>query len=114
MTQKSCIFCKIIAGEIPAAKVFENSDFIAIRDIQPQAKVHLLVIPKKHLECLDSDGAEEVNSKILSAALEVTRLEGLAEKGFRFVVNTREWGGQSVAHLHLHVLGGEPLRGRFA
>ncbi len=110
----SCIFCKIAAGEIPSARVFENAEFIAIRDIQPQAKVHLLVMPKAHVECLDSSGAAEVNSKLLNTAVEVARQEDLAADGFRVVVNTREWGGQTVAHLHLHILGGEQLRGRFA
>jgi histidine triad (HIT) family protein len=110
----SCVFCKIASGEIPSARVFEDAEFIAIRDIQPQAKVHLLVIPKAHIECIDSDGAAGVNAKILNAAVEVARQEGLAADGFRVVVNTRVWGGQTVAHLHLHVLGGEQLRGRFA
>jgi len=110
----SCLFCKIASGEIPSAKVFENAEFIAIRDIQPQAKVHLLVMPKAHVECLDSDGAVDVNAKILNTAVDVARQQGLAPNGFRIVVNTREWGGQTVAHLHLHVLGGEQLRGRFA
>jgi histidine triad (HIT) family protein len=110
----NCIFCKIAAGEIPSARVFENEDFIAIRDIQPQAKVHLLVMPKAHIESLDSNGAAEVNAKLLNAAVEVARQQGLASEGFRVVVNTREWGGQTVAHLHLHILGGEQLRGRFA
>lgn len=110
----SCIFCKIASGEIPSDRVFENAEFIAIRDIQPQARVHLLVMPKAHIECLDSDGAAEVNAKILNAAVDVARQQGLASDGFRVVVNTREWGGQTVAHLHLHILGGEQLRGRFA
>ena len=114
MTKNNCIFCKIVAGEISSARVFENGDFVVIRYIQPQAKSHLLVIPRNHVDSLDADGAEEVNAKILSAAIEVARNEGLAANGFRVVVNTREWGGQTVAHLHMHVLGGEPLRGRFA
>jgi histidine triad (HIT) family protein len=114
MSQPNCIFCKIASGEIPSAKVFENAEFVAIRDIQPQAKVHLLVIPKTHVECLDSEGSADINASILNTAVVVARKEGLATNGFRVVVNTREWGGQTVSHLHLHILGGEQLRGRFA
>lgn len=114
MSNTGCIFCRIIAGEIPSAKIFENAEFIAIRDIQPQSRVHLLVIPKEHVECLDSEGATDLNAKILNVAVEVARQQGVAADGFRVVVNTREWGGQTVDHLHLHLLGGEQLRGRFA
>lgn len=114
MSKSNCIFCKIVASEIPSAKVYEDSDFVVIRDIQPQAKTHLLVIPKAHFDHLDSPGAESVTGKIIAVANEVARKEGLAANGFRVVVNTREWGGQTVAHLHLHILGGEQLRGRFA
>ncbi|MBU6374435.1 MAG: histidine triad nucleotide-binding protein [Bdellovibrionales bacterium] len=114
MSKPTCIFCKIVNSEIPSAKVYEDPDFIAIRDIQPQAKTHLLVIPKAHFDHLDSPGAESVTVKIIAVANEVARLEGLTAHGYRVVVNTREWGGQTVAHLHMHVLGGEQLRGRFA
>ncbi len=112
--QQSCVFCMIVDGRIPSAKVHEDESFIAIRDIQPQAKEHLLVIPRQHLDCLDSEGAEEVNSKILLFAIEVARKQGVQSSGYRVVVNTREWGGQTVFHLHMHLLGGEPLRGSFA
>ena len=114
MANSGCIFCRIIAGEIPSARVFENADFIVIRDIQPQARVHLLVIPRTHVVCLDSDGAAGIHSGLLAAAVEVARHEALSPDGYRVVVNTRGWGGQTVAHLHLHLLGGEQLRGRFA
>jgi len=114
MNVESCIFCKILGGQIPSARVWENVDFIAIRDIQPQAKAHLLVIPRQHFECVDSAGAELVISKLLAAANEVARSQGLASDGFRFVINTRQNGGQTVAHLHLHILGGQQLRGSFA
>ncbi|MEN9722579.1 MAG: hypothetical protein RJB38_565 [Pseudomonadota bacterium] len=116
MQNSSCVFCKIIGGEIPSARVYEDSDFIVIRDIQPQARTHLLLIPKVHLDALDdaSVDGERVRSTILGVAVQVAQSEGLSENGYRLVTNVREWGGQTVRHLHLHVLGGEPLRGRFA
>ena len=117
MSQDSCIFCKIATGQIPSPRVHEDSDFFVIRDIQPQARVHLLVIPKKHYPSLaDIPGAEaaSVHSGILAAAVEAARKEGILESGFRSFINTREHGGQTVHHLHLHVLGGAPVSGRFA
>ncbi len=114
MAKAECIFCRIISGEVPSDKVFESDEFIVIRDIQPQARVHLLVIPKDHVDCLDSIGSVEINSKILPFAVEVARRQALSQDGFRVVINTRDWGGQSVRHLHLHLLGGEQLRGSFA
>ena len=113
MRKIDCIFCKIVSGEIPSVKVFDHDEFIAIRDIQPQAKMHLLVIPKSHVDALDSEGATSINTKILNTAVAVARAQGL-EEGFRVVVNTRGWGGQTVHHLHLHLLGGEQLGGSFA
>jgi histidine triad (HIT) family protein len=113
----SCIFCKIIAGEIPSPKVHENAGFIVIRDIQPQAKTHLLVIPKKHYPNLVEIPAAEaagIHAGILGTALEAAEKEGMTGQGFRTVINTRDWGGQSVHHLHLHLLGGAPLSGKFA
>ena len=117
MTQNSCIFCKIASGQIPSPRVHEDADFFVIRDIQPQAKVHLLVIPKKHYASLAEIPASEaslVHSGILSAAVQAARKEGILESGFRSVINTREDGGQTVHHLHLHVLGGAPVSGKFA
>lgn len=114
MSQKSCVFCMIIDGRVSSARVHEDEYFIAIRDIQPQARVHLLLIPRQHLDCMDSEGSEEANSRLLSFAVEVAGRTGLAANGYRVVVNTREWGGQTVSHLHMHLLGGEPLRGSFA
>ena len=111
---ENCIFCKILGGKIPSSKVWEDENFIAIRDIQPQAKAHLLVIPRRHFECVDSAGAESVVAGLLSAANAVASSQGLAQDGFRFVINTRQFGGQTVGHLHLHVLGGQQLHGSFA
>lgn len=119
-----CIFCKIIANQIPSPRVFENEDFICIRDIQPQAKSHFLVVPKKHVESLDAIFSSELGSKsnhsgsdmigeLFEVATHVAREQKLLPGGFRTVFNTGKNGGQTVFHLHLHILGGEPLSGSF-
>lgn len=108
----SCLFCEIASGKIPAAKVAENADFLAFRDIHPQAPTHVLVIPKAHFSSLSDvpdEKLEKISGGLFSMAREVTKLEGLCEKGYRSVINTGQWGGQSVSHLHLHVLGGQQL-----
>lgn len=112
---KDCIFCKIISGTIPSPRVYEDAKFICIRDIRPQAKVHLLVIPKEHVRSLDEAypvngvGHHEIVSELLDTGVKIARQEGLLPFGFRSVINTGEGGGQTVHHLHLHVLGGEQL-----
>jgi len=106
-----CVFCKMAAGEIPAEKELENDRLMVIRDINPQAPTHLLVIPKRHyrsiLDCDDGD----LPGEMFKAAVEVARKKGFAESGFRTVVNTNPDGGQTVWHLHMHVLAGRPLSG---
>ena len=111
MTEQNCVFCKIVAGEIPAAKVYEDEGAIAFRDINPQAPVHVLVIPRAHIASLDeADAADESQlGQLMLAAARVARREGLAEGGYRAVINTGAGAGQSVFHIHLHVLGGRPL-----
>ena len=106
-----CLFCKIVAGAIPAEKVYEDDAAIAFRDINPQAPVHVLVIPRDHLASLDeAAGTDEARlGQLMLAAARVARQEGLSESGYRTVVNTGAGAGQSVFHLHLHVLGGRPL-----
>lgn len=113
-----CIFCKIVDGKIPSPRVFENELVIAIRDIQPHAKTHILVLPKKHIVSLAElyaakKGAPEVIASLFSAANEIAYQEKLLPGGYRSVINTGENGGQTVPHLHLHLLGGEKLRGDF-
>ena len=105
-----CIFCKIASGAIPAPRLYENDDVLAFADLNPQAPVHVLVIPKLHLKSLAEAGAGQVEllGKLLSAATEVARQQGL-EKGYRVVINTGAEGGQTVPHLHLHVLGGRAM-----
>jgi Diadenosine tetraphosphate (Ap4A) hydrolase and other HIT family hydrolases len=107
----SCLFCKIVAGEIPAAKIYEDDTSIAFRDINPQAPVHVLVIPREHIASLAdaSDADEAMLGRLMLAAARVARQEGLTESGFRTVVNNGAGAGQSVFHIHLHVLGGRPL-----
>lgn len=97
-----CIFCKIIKGEIPSTKLFENDYVIAIEDINPKAKVHSLVIPKVHLDSLHELEDEKLMSEILKAVKEIAKLKGL--KAYRLHVNTGKEEGQIVFHLHFHVL----------
>jgi histidine triad (HIT) family protein len=107
-----CIFCRIVRGEIPSRKVYEDDDILAFHDIKPAAPVHFLIIPKVHVENLyDADMAHQaVLGKILGMAGRLAREQGLSD-GFRSIVNTGRVGRQEVYHLHLHVLGGpEPLR----
>lgn len=104
------IFCKIIKGELPAEKVHEDDEFIVINDIHPQAPVHLLIIPKKHifgLAGLTAADAELLGKSLLVAEKVATRL-GL-EKGYRLILNEGEHGGKLVPHLHIHLLGGKRL-----
>ena len=106
----NCLFCKIVAQEIPSDKVLENSDFLAFRDIDPKAPVHVLVIPKKHFEDIVelSKSDNELSAGLMKFATEVAEVEKLT-KGFRIVLNTGQDGGQSVQHVHAHVLGGRSL-----
>jgi len=106
-----CIFCRIARREAPADIVFEDDEVVAFRDVRPQAPVHLLIIPKAHLESLDKAGERDqaLLGRMTLAAQELARQEGIAEKGYRLVLNTNRWAGQSVWHIHLHLLGGRPL-----
>lgn len=107
-----CLFCKIIAGQIPSNKVYSDDDVYAFRDINPAAPHHILVIPKKHLgKITEADSSDLVLlGKLLLKANEIAAAEGLHEPGFRYVINTGDDGGQTVYHLHLHILGGRRLR----
>lgn len=106
-----CLFCKMVAGEIKPAVVYENDHVLAFRDIRPRAPVHVLVIPKRHIPTLDDLSEEEaaLASELLQAVRKVARSEGIAETGYRTVINCRGDSGQEVYHLHLHVLGGRPM-----
>lgn len=103
-----CLFCKIVEGSIPSQKVAEDIDFIAFRDINPQAPIHVLFVPRRHIESLDkaSDGDREILGKLLLSAADYARQTGFAEAGYRVVINTNADGGQTVFHLHVHLLAG--------
>lgn len=106
---ETCLFCRIARGEIPARLVMENEHCLAFRDINPHAPVHVLVIPRRHIASLNEmvDAAEV--GEVLRTAAAVARQEGIADSGYRTVLNTNGDGGQTVFHLHAHVLGGRPL-----
>jgi histidine triad (HIT) family protein len=106
-----CIFCKIAAGEIPGDFVYRDDNVFVIRDIAPKAPVHLLVIPIKHFEALTNLTPDDhgMVGAMLQAAKEAARSEGVAEGGYRLVINQGENGRQDVAHLHMHVMGGKRL-----
>ena len=108
-----CIFCKIVAGEIPSAKVYEDENVYAFRDIQPQAPVHVLVVPKTHIASADEVSAENAAlvAEIFKAIPKIAKAEGLTN-GYRVITNCGEDGCQSVKHLHFHVLGGKKLSER--
>lgn len=105
-----CLFCKIAAGEIPATIVREDGEFVAFRDINPQAPTHVLVIPRRHLSSLNALDDEGLGGRLLLMAKSVAEDDGLADPGYRVVLNTNADGGQTVDHLHAHVLGGRAMR----
>ena len=109
-----CIFCKIVAGEIPSDTLYQDDEVFAFRDINPQAPVHVLVIPRKHIESLIQLSEDESSfvAHMVDVANQLARKEGIAESGYRLVINCGEQGGQLVPHLHLHLLGGRGLSGK--
>ncbi|MFV9511022.1 histidine triad nucleotide-binding protein [Tepidibacillus sp. LV47] len=106
-----CIFCKIVNGEIPANKVYEDEQFLAFHDIRPKAKIHVLVIPKKHIPTFMDIQKEDLPliGELHQVIQTVAKKLQIDEKGFRVINNCKEHGGQEVFHLHYHVLGGEKL-----
>ena len=106
-----CIFCKIVAGEIPSTVVYDSDEILAFRDINPQAPTHVIVIPKAHHADVVSMAETEpaLVGTLIAAAGEIARQEGVAESGFRLVFNTGPEAGQSVSHVHCHLLGGRSL-----
>ena len=107
-----CLFCKIIAGDIPSSTVYEDDSIFVFKDIAPKADVHLLVVPKIHLESLDDLKVEhqELIAHMMLKLPELAREQGL-NNGFRTIINTGEGGGQEVGHLHMHILGGNNMPG---
>ncbi len=109
MSDASCLFCRIVAGEIPATLVAETPHAVAFRDIAPKAPVHILVIPRRHVTSLAVATDAGELGEILALAARVAEQEGVSDTGYRVVTNVGEDGGQSVGHLHFHVLGGRAL-----
>lgn len=114
MADNECLFCKIVVGDVPADIVYKDDEVLAFRDINPRAPIHVLVIPKQHLDSLASVADENRNlmGHIMLTAKEIARNEGLSQSGYRTVINVGADGGQTVNHLHLHLLGGRPPGGR--
>lgn len=104
-----CLFCRIARHEIPATIVAEDDHFVAFRDVNPQAPVHVLIIPKAHVGSLNEIGDFAVVGKMMAMATELAEQEGIAQRGYRTVINTNADGGQTVFHLHLHLLGGRHM-----
>lgn len=106
-----CLFCKIVAGEIPSKEVFSDDEFYAFQDINPAAPHHVLIVPRKHLPTVAEATADDEGllGRLLLRGNEVARHLGVTDKGFRCVINCGDHGGQTVYHLHLHILGGRPL-----
>lgn len=103
-----CLFCRIVAGEIPSTRVAEDDAIVAFRDISPRAPTHILVVPREHIasaaELEAGDGP--LLGRLFAAAADIARTEGIAEGGYRIVTNVGTWGGQTVDHLHFHLMGG--------
>jgi histidine triad (HIT) family protein len=104
-----CLFCRIARGEIKATIVAQDNAFVAFRDISPQAPTHILVIPRKHVATLNEATDAGLLGKLLVQARDVARAEGLSDRGYRVVINTNAEAGQSVFHLHAHLLGGRAM-----
>ncbi len=107
-----CLFCKMVSGEIAPDTVYENDDVLAFRDIDPQAPTHVLVVPKQHIARLNdlSDDNAGLIGEMMLAAVQVARQEGISEQGYRTLLNCNADGGQTVFHIHLHLLGGRVMR----
>ena len=111
MSANDCLFCKIVSGDIPAEIIYRDDQVLAFRDINPRAPIHVLVIPQKHVDSLASvtDEQRDIMGKIMIVSREIAAAEGLSESGYRAVINVGLDGGQTISHLHLHLLGGRTL-----
>ncbi|MBO5348769.1 MAG: histidine triad nucleotide-binding protein [Clostridia bacterium] len=107
---ENCIFCKIVSGEIPSTKVYEDESVLAFKDLNPQAPIHILVIPKKHYNnVLDVKENDDIMSKIFYAINNIAKQEGFDKDGFRVINNCGENAGQTVMHMHFHIIAGKKL-----
>jgi len=104
-----CIFCRIARREIPSNIVYESDDCVAFRDVNPQAPVHVLVVPREHVSSLNETSDAALVGRLSLVAAELAKREGIAESGYRTVINTNHDAGQTVFHIHLHLLGGRPM-----
>jgi len=106
-----CLFCKILEGEIPCDRVYENDQVIAFRDVNPQAPTHILVIPRKHISTVNDLTVDDKNimAEMMLAAQTIAKQESIEESGYRLVMNCNEGAGQTVFHIHLHILGGRNM-----
>ena len=106
-----CIFCKIVKGEIPSTNIYRDEQVTAFRDLSPAAPTHILIVPNKHIDSVNAMTVddEQLIGHLFFAAKQIAAQEGLAEDGFRLVINTNAHGGQTVFHIHLHLLGGRQL-----
>ncbi len=104
-----CLFCKFVAGEIEPDVVYEDDQVLAFRDINPQAPVHILIIPKKHIATLNELDDQSLAGTLLLTARNIAAQEGISEEGYRTVFNCKQQGGQEVYHIHLHLLGGRQM-----
>jgi histidine triad (HIT) family protein len=111
---EECIFCRIVAGELPGDIVYQDEDFLAFRDIMPKAPTHIIVIPKTHITSAAelTDEQENLAGRLIIVANKVAEKEGIAGKGYRLTINCGPEGGQVVPHLHLHLLGGRQMDAR--
>ncbi|HEX2640853.1 MAG TPA: histidine triad nucleotide-binding protein [Pyrinomonadaceae bacterium] len=111
MSSDNCLFCKIVAGDIPSDEVYRDDVCLAFNDISPQAPTHILIVPRVHVDSLDAAQEQDKASigHLLLAAAEIAREKGFAENGYRVVINTNADGGQTVFHLHVHLLAGRPF-----
>lgn len=111
MSGQDCLFCRIVDGDIPTEIIYQSESTIAFRDINPQAPTHALIIPRRHITTINdlNAGDEELVGSLYMAAKEIAREEGLSDDGYRVVMNCGEGAGQSVFHIHLHLLGGRVL-----
>ena len=107
-----CIFCKIISGDIPSTNVFRDEQVTAFRDLNPAAPTHILLVPNKHIDSINvlSNDDEPLIGHLFTAAKQIAAQEGIAENGYRLIINTNAHAGQTVFHIHLHLLGGAPMK----
>jgi histidine triad (HIT) family protein len=107
-----CIFCKIITGEIPSTNVFRDEQVTAFRDLKPAAPTHILLVPNKHIDSINAitNADEPLIGHLFTVAKQLAAQEGIAEGGYRLIINTNAHAGQTVFHIHLHLLGGEPMK----